>query len=214
METRKQPRERFPRLITLLASAAMLLPTGCQRDKHLSNVTASRAGSANAQPEAVPVTETDRPVETGPAIAVLEKLGGTWQVDVENQGRPVVVIDLSFKEATDAEMAQLKSFTQLEELYLIETKITDESLASINGLAGLRTLDLGRTGISDKGLAHLVGLKNLKTLGLSSTKITDAGIIHLMGLAGLQILDLSNTKVTTEGIKELQQALPNVQVLP
>jgi hypothetical protein len=200
-------------MIALMASAATLLPTGCQRDKQLCKVAASQEATVKARPEAVPETETARQVETGPAIAVLQKLGGTWQVDEQNPDQPVVIIDLSFKEATDAEIAQLKSHTRLEELYLIETKITDACLAKVKGFADLRTLDLARTHVTDQGIAHLEGLSNLRTLGLSSTKITDAAVSHLKQLSGLQILDLSNTKITDAAVKKLQQALPKVQIL-
>jgi hypothetical protein len=196
-----------------LASTAPLLFTGCQRDKQLTQVESGQHAGAEKQPEAVSEIEQALQAETARAIAVVEKLGATVVIGEQNPGQPVEIIDLSFKEVTDVEMAQLKTFTRLEELYLIETAITDAGLAGVHGLANLRTLDIGRTRVTDKGLVHLHGLMNLKTLGLSSTRITDAGIRHLTGLTGLQLLDLSNTKITGAGIRELHQALPNIQVL-
>jgi hypothetical protein len=200
-------------MIALMASAATLLATGCQKDKHLSKVITSREATAVTRSEVVSNTDMARQVKTAPAIAVLEKLGGMWQVDEQNPDQPVVIIDLSFKEATDAEIAQLKSLTRLEELYLIETKITDACLANVKGFADLRTLDLARTHVTDQGIAHLEGLSNLRTLGVSSTKITDAVMSHLKLLSGLQILDLSNTEITDAAVKKLQHALPKVQIL-
>lgn len=213
METRKRRKEVVTRLIALLSLIAILLVMGCQGDRRIGKERQEQQAGPGRKPEARSEPERAVPVETARAIAVFEKLGGSLQVDEQEPGEPVVIIDLSFREATDAELARLKTFTRLEELYLIETKITDAGLANLCGLANLHTLDLGRTPITDKGIVRLEGLSNLRTLGLSSTKITDAAVGQLKRLAGLQVLDLSNTKITAAGVKEIRQALPNVQVL-
>jgi Leucine-rich repeat (LRR) protein len=200
------------RLITLLAWAALLF-TGCQRECQLSHAEIGHEARTAIQPEDATEIEQARPAETTQAIAVFEKLGGTVQIDEQNPGRPVRMIDLSSQELTDATLAPLPTFTQLEELYLIETNISDAGLANLNLLAKLRTLDLGRTRITDKGLVHLHELTNLKTLGLSSTRVTEAGVGHLKNLTGLQLLDLSNTTITDAGVQELLEALPHTRIL-
>jgi Leucine Rich repeat len=197
----KLPKEPFLGLLTALAWTAPLLLTGCQEDRRTSKEEIRQQAKAETRPE------------IAGTIAGFEKFGGTVQIDEQQPGRPVVILDLSFKEVTDAELAELKTFAQLEELYLIQTKITDASLAKVNGFANLRTLDLGRTQVTDKGIAHLEGLSNLKTLGLSSTSITDVAVGHLKALTELELLDLSNTKLTEEGIKDLQRALPKVRIV-
>jgi Leucine-rich repeat (LRR) protein len=196
--------------ITRSALTAILLLAACQRN---GTVEISPSAGSETQPEALSEPEKTRRTETARAIAEFEKLGGTVQIDDQDPGQPVRILDLSFKEVPAVALPQLRAFPQLEELYLIATNITDASLANLHSLANLRTLDLGRTRVTDKGLAHLQGLTNLRTLGLSATRITDAGMAYLKKLTGLQLLDLSTTKVTDAGVKELQRALPKIQIL-
>ena len=66
--------------------------------------------------------------------------------------------------------------------------------------------------MTDAGLEHLKGLSQLLALHLDGTQVTDAGLEHLKGLTQLQVLNLGNTQVTDAGVKDLQQALPKVQI--
>jgi hypothetical protein len=89
------------------------------------------------------------------AIEAIEELGGECSTDDEDDDSPVVSVTLADKPATDAILAQLKSFPKL------------------------RSLDLSRTQITDAGLVHLKGLKQLQTLTLTGTKVTNAGVADL-----------------------------------
>jgi internalin A len=66
--------------------------------------------------------------------------------------------------------------------------------------------------VTDAGLAHLKSLTALSTLVLDDTQINDAGLTHLKDLRSLSELDVHNTHVTDDGVKELQQALPKLDI--
>ena len=83
----------------------------------------------------------------------------------------------------------------------------------LQGLSQLQELWLDNTKVTDAGLVHLQGLSQLQVLWLDDTKVTDAGLVHLQGLSQLQMLGLRNTKVTDQGVKKLQQALPNCKIV-
>ncbi len=72
---------------------------------------------------------------------------------------------------------------------------------------------LSNTKVSGAGLVNLKGLTQLQTLMLDNTKVGDAGLERLKGLAQLKVLWLTGTKVSDAGLKNLQQALPNCQII-
>lgn len=166
------------------------------------------------------------------AAAEIEKLGGKVEF---NAKREVVKVDLNNAKITDADLAHLERFTELEWLDLRVTPIGDEGVAHLAGLRKLKFLNLARTNLTDKGLANLRGITELETLLLGVTKITDAGLVNLermtklkklsvfrtavsdsgipalSKLTGLQILTKSESKITEIGEKQLQSILPNVK---
>jgi hypothetical protein len=132
------------------------------------------------------------------AIAEIKKLGGSWAVDEQSPGKPVIKVLLSDTQITDAGLEHLKGLTSLKRLDLYSTQITDAGLEHLKGLTGLQSLDLRSTQITDAGLEHLKGLTSLKR-----NAVQDVGAW----------LDLSSTRVTDTGIKKLQEALPNCRIL-
>lgn len=72
---------------------------------------------------------------------------------------------------------------------------------------------LGNAPVTDAWLEHLHGLSHLQTLWLDNTPVTDAGLEHLKGLSHLQAVGLKKAQVTDEGVKNLQQALPNCEIV-
>ena len=141
------------------------------------------------------------------ALARIKELGGTV---LTNDKQLPVRIHLGETEATDADLALLKSFAQLQGLSINATKITDAGLASLKGLDHLHRLNLSYTRVTDKGLSQLKDLAALEDLVLTGTRVTDAGLPALKGLTHLKVLNLQRTKVTPAGFEELKKALPGV----
>ncbi len=56
-------------------------------------------------------------------------------------------------------------------------------------------------------------LKNLESLNLYGTMITDESVRHLAQLTGLKRVYLWDTKFTHEGVAELQEALPELEIV-
>ena len=88
------------------------------------------------------------------------------------------------------------NLTNLQHLYLSDTKVSDAGLQHLANLTNLQHLYLGGPKVSDAGLQHLANLTNLQHLYLSGTKVSDAGLQHLANLTNLQHLYLSGTKVS------------------
>jgi hypothetical protein len=157
-------------------------------------------------------------------------------VNLHLLARPIVEMNLSNKELSDADLKELANYKQLQKLDLGNTQLDDvglKHLAALNQLqwlsigftqvsdAGLkelaplqqlRWLDLGHTKVSDAGLKELVALKQLQTLHLYDTAVSDAGLKDLVALRQLGELNLKGTKVSDTGVKELQKALPMCQI--
>jgi hypothetical protein len=93
--------------------------------------------------------------EVTQAIEAIDNLGGDCSAENEDDDGPIVTVTLARTQATDADLARLKSFPKL------------------------RTLDLSATQITDAGLVHLKQLNQLQSLILTGTKVTNAGVADL-----------------------------------
>jgi hypothetical protein len=111
------------------------------------------------------------------AVAAVEKLRGRVERDDKQPGKPVVLVDLYYTKATDADLKGITSLEQVRSLDLGSTKVTDEGLKEFAALKQLRSLDLSHTKVRDAGLRHLAPLKQLQVLRLWSTKVTDKGLM-------------------------------------
>ena len=105
---------------------------------------------------------------------------------------------------TDAGLVHLKCLAQLGALYLSDTQVTDAGLLNLGGLIQLHILELGGTQVTDAGVAYLRPLTNLRVLGLGGTHVTDGGLINLQGLTRLESLWLGGTSVTDAGLTQLR----------
>jgi hypothetical protein len=152
-----RPRVPFCLLILLLTGPEL---TGCnnhnQGPTHADSATPKVAQAATAEPVKEIAAPTDQ------ALKLVERLKGSFEIDEQSPGRPVVRIDLSFTTATDADLARLTGCTRLQELYLIDTKITNAGLEHLRAYSSLRTLDLARSAVTDRGLVQLQGLIGLQ----------------------------------------------------
>ena len=198
------------------------------RLKGVAFVCALVAGGAAAG-RAEPPSARDR------AVAAIEKLGGTVEVDETRPGRPVVGVDLSRSAVTDADLVLLEALPDLEVLdlrltsigdagvarlegtkalrflNLFRTRLTDAGLDHLAGNAGLETLLVGGTQVTDEGLARLAAFPRLRKLSVFDTQVGDAGLEHLRGLSRLETLLLGKSRVTAAGRERLSAALPNVR---
>jgi hypothetical protein len=162
------------------------------------------------------------------AVEATVKLGGLVTCDYEKAGvaeppgpdwlrnllgeyffSEVVSVDRSVPHesdasVSDAELVNLKGFTQLQTLQIAGADVTDAGLEHLKGLTQFHRLVLRNTKVTDAGLEHLKGLTQLRTLDLGSTKVTDAGLANLNSLPQLQDLYLDSTQVTGAGLQHLE----------
>jgi hypothetical protein len=121
----------------------------------------------------------------------------------EQYPRNVIVVDDTRSNMTDAMMAYLREFPQLETLKISGAKVTDAGLAHLKQLSQLTWLWLAETPLTDAGLVHLQGMTQLTALEIGGTQVTDAGLAHLADLTELIYLGLNNTRVTDAGLLHL-----------
>lgn len=127
----------------------------------------------------------------------------------------IVHLSLDGAALTPEDLVSLGEMTQLHALRLqLVASLTDDMAAHLAGLTNLVALDLSATPIGDDGLKHLKGMQRLQMLGLASTKITDRAMQHLKDLRSLRVLDVQRCELKPETLAELQEALPDCQILP
>jgi hypothetical protein len=66
---------------------------------------------------------------------------------------------------------------------------------------------------TDADLADLKVFKSLKVLEFGGSQITDRGMVHVKGLTTLQQVYVRNSRITAAGVRDLQQALPKLQIV-
>src|ERR1044072_1935906 len=137
------------------------------------------------------------------AVALVERLGGKFEVDAEAPGSPIVKIDLHGSAVTDEELEALAGLGGLRHLDLRLTKVGDKGVAHLKRLNGLRFLNLFRTQLGDRGLKQLKELTALETLLIGGTKVTDEGLVHLKSHPRLKKLSLFDTQVSDAGVARL-----------
>ena len=86
------------------------------------------------------------------AIAEIEELHGFVTRDETNPDKPVIGLDLTGSDVTDAGLQHLRGLPQLQELVLHHTKVTDAGLGHLSQVTRLRGLWLGSTKVGDAGL--------------------------------------------------------------
>jgi RNA polymerase sigma factor (sigma-70 family) len=145
------------------------------------------------------------PLDESSVAAALEKIGAGIRRDDQLPGNPVIDINLTQTQVTDADLKDLKVFKNLTGLHLGVTRVTNEGLKYLKELQALQGLNLPLTQVSDEGLKDVTDLQSLRLLNLAGTRVTDAGLEHLKALTSLQLLDLTSTPVTEKGVKTLKE---------
>lgn len=97
----------------------------------------------------------------------------------------------------------------VDEIVLSETEATDADLAVVRSFDELVVLILTGTRVTDNHVKKLTGLRDLR---LSGTSITDAGLDHLTELTDLRTLELNDTAVTDQAVNKLRVALPDCKI--
>jgi internalin A len=116
------------------------------------------------------------------AVAFVESLGGKVTRDERAPGKPVVSVNLSGTQITDAGLKELAPLTNLTRLFLSSPQVTDAGLKELAPLTNLTRLFLKDTRVTDTGLKELAPLTNLTTLVLKDTRVTDAGVKELQAV--------------------------------
>jgi hypothetical protein len=157
-----------------------------------------------AQTLAEPPKSVVQPTDEAAAIATIQALGG----EIQRRGDPTPLGDSS---ANASKAGQSNDPVILVD-FIGNKKLKDDDLQCLRSFPELEHLYLGGTGIGDAGLKHIAGLKHLKRLGLIGTKFTDAGLKELEGLQELNDVLVGNTAITDAGLASLGK-LKNLESL-
>ena len=122
-------------------------------------------------------------------------------------------LNLGLTRTNGSGLRHLSGLIQLRALSLGKTNVQDDDLVHLKALRNLERLSLSESNVTDAGLASLATLRNMKSLDLSSNRVTDAGLDHLKHLDRLELLVLLGTSVSDNGAKQLELAIPKLQIV-
>ncbi|XP_061613582.1 uncharacterized protein si:ch73-173p19.1 isoform X1 [Phyllopteryx taeniolatus] len=119
--------------------------------------------------------------------------------------------------ATNELLRQLRAFTALKHLSLVNSPlITDSGLSILSSLVKLQYLNLASCSkLTDSCLQYITGLKSLCFLSLDQTKVTDAGVTLYLRSAPpcLSQLSLNQTAVGEATLAALPGCAPQLRIL-
>jgi len=144
------------------------------------------------------------------AIDAIKKAGG--EINRRDDGLEVE-FHLTGRDLRDGQLAVITQLPDITSLNLKRTRITDAGMKHLTNLTSLEMLHLEQTAVSDQGVVHLTKLVNLEYLNLYGTNVTDDALPHLKHLKRLRRLYVWQTKITDRGARELEQAIPGLQVV-
>ncbi|XP_036378807.1 uncharacterized protein si:ch73-173p19.1 isoform X1 [Megalops cyprinoides] len=123
----------------------------------------------------------------------------------------------SYPYSTNELLRQLRAFTTLKHLSLVNSQlITDSGLSVLSSLQKLQHLNLASCSkLTDSCLQHITGLKSLSFLSLDHTKVSDAGMVRYLQSApsSLVQLSLNQTGVTEAALVVLPTSVPQLRLL-
>jgi hypothetical protein len=130
-------------------------------------------------------------------INAADKFGDKELALLEPIAAQILWIDLARSQVTDAGLAVIAKFKNLERLHLENTKITDAGVASLATLTTLEYLNLYGTKTTDAGISKLATAEALKKLFVWQTGVTQAGAKALEGkVPGLKVnVGLSDAEI-------------------
>lgn len=123
------------------------------------------------------------------------------------QNEPALHVDFFVRQAFDkTNLAELSSVQeQVVSMNLSKMPVTDADLALLKGFKNLETLNLNQTDITGSGLTELQSLNHLESLSLSGTKITVDAIDALKALKNLKKVFIWNTGITSAEAEQLKK---------
>ncbi|KAG5268465.1 hypothetical protein AALO_G00212890 [Alosa alosa] len=123
----------------------------------------------------------------------------------------------SYSYSTNELLRQLRAFTALKHLSLVNSPlITDSGLSVLSSLLKLQHLNLSScTKLTDCCLQHITGLKCLSFLALDQTKVSDCGMVLYLRSApsSLVQLSLNQTAITEATLAEMPSCTPQLRLL-
>lgn len=191
--------KKTPEVEGLLASFVKAAPAGA-------------TAKAPEKPKAKPLTDEEKKAVTT-AAAKMQALGASLMplaLDTEQQRLSVINAADKFGDKELAELAPIAA--QIVWVDLGRSQLTDAGVATLAKFVNLERLHLENTKVTDVGIAQLAGLKNLDYLNLYGTKVTDAGIAKLEANKALKKLFVWQTGVTDKGAKALEAKTPGLVV--
>jgi len=96
-----------------------------------------------------------KPANEAGAVAALEKLGARVSTRGNQPGRPVIEVNLTNRQITDADLKCLVDLQQLQVLNLADTPITDAGLKELVACKQLQEVNLVGTKVTAKGRKEL-----------------------------------------------------------
>jgi hypothetical protein len=146
-------------------------------------------------------TDLYREARTRRALDEIRKVGGFYLREEGRRSRPVTRVDLDATLVDDTGRVHHRG------------RASDATLALLRHFGQLQELSLDGADVTDDGLSALRDLRSLRRLNLSRTRLTDGGLGHLRGLSALERIDLRGTRVTAGGVAALRRALPAAKIL-
>lgn len=123
----------------------------------------------------------------------------------------------SYPYTTNELLRQLRAFTALKHLSLVNsTLITDSGLSVLSSLLKLQHLNLSSCSkLTDSCLQHIAKLQCLSFLALNKTKVSDAGMLMYLKSApsALTQLCLNETAITEATLTMLPKCVPQLRLL-
>ena len=146
------------------------------------------------------------------AIEAVEKAGGkVYRISAADTTREVS-FSLAGAPVGDEAMESLPAIGDVIWLNLAGSKVTATGLQNIEGMK-LEKLHLERSTVDDAAMKVIKSQPELEYLNLYGTAVTDKGLAELSEMKKLKKLYVWQTKVTKDGIKQLQEKLPELEIV-
>ncbi len=136
---------------------------------------------------------TDRPLQEL-VLAGSQLSAESWRKVTEQTS--LEWLDVSFSNATSADLKAIAKFKALERLSVEGTAVDSQLLDSLRVLPKLSELDLTGCAVDDAGLKKISRLPQLNTLWLGKTQVTDASLETLASMTRLKFVDIEDSKIT------------------